>query len=119
MRSRTLLGGDRALLKLDIDEGEARPKLHVIMRRLRRAGYTPVWLSETRSPSGRGWHLVIDVRPRPTHPSQVVALQAILGSDPDREACNLARANVLGTMSGYARDRWNVLYKSRNSSRSS
>jgi hypothetical protein len=64
-----------------------------------------------RSPSGSGWHLVLTVVPEPQSPVEVVALQAILGSDPLREACNLHRANMFPTVSPFWQDRWNVLYK--------
>jgi len=111
VKARPLLAGDRSLLKLDIDKGCERPTLLMLCRRLRRAGYAIKWLSECISPSGKGWHIILDVKPSPVTPQEVVALQAVLGSDPAREACNLARANLLPRMSAYARDRWNVFYK--------
>lgn len=46
-------------------------------------------------------------------PSEVVALQVLLGSDPQREAFNLQRAHVLGDAPEFWRDRWNVLYSEK------
>lgn len=105
--------GRTAWLKLDIDAGMPRPTLYDLRRRLYRAGYRIQWLSECRSPGGRGWHLTLCVRPSPRTALEVVALQAILGSDPDREACNCWRARMLrdNEISGFWRERWNVLYR--------
>ena len=102
--------GDRGLLKIDWDTHADRLALGEIMRRLRRAGYRPSWLSECRSRSGRGWHVVMRVRPAPTSATEVVALQALLGSDARREACNLYRALSMSSAPQWMRDRWNVLY---------
>lgn len=81
---------------------------------LQRAGFVPIVLGQTRSPSGRGWHVELDVAPTPT-PLEVVALQAILGSDRGREACNLHRARMIvgGRVRGWWAERWNVLYAER------
>lgn len=57
----------------------------------------------------RGWHVVIEVRRR-LAPKTVVALQAILGSDPRRELFNLVRVLGLARHSMFWRERWNVLY---------
>lgn len=72
-----------------------------------------------------GWHLKIRLDPTPA-PIETVALQAILGSDPLRESCNLQRAREVerwaldaeegGSEIGHAaatfwRQRWNVLYR--------
>ena len=98
-------------MKLDIDKGMHRPKLHEIMRRLRRSGYKPVWMMETASPGGKGFHVVLALEPEPKTPQEVVAIQAILGSDPDREACNLRRAKIVHRASKYWRERWNGQYQ--------
>ena len=82
-----------------------------IQRLLSRAGYVPVWMSECRSPGGNGWHIVLELDPEPRTAEEVVALQAILGSDVNREACNLHRARVLWRVPKWARSWWNVLYK--------
>ncbi len=80
---------------------------------LRRAGYGIVWYSQTRSPSGKGWHLELEVTPRPRTLLAVVALQLLLNSDPFREACNINRAQIAHKLPRYWRERWNVLYASR------
>ena len=77
-------------------------------------GMRPLWcrLDRTR----RGWHLIVQWqqkrngrwRAADLKPAEAVAIQAILGSDPKREALNLMR-----TMSDYdaaGRRRWNILY---------
>lgn len=116
-------GGSRArarlswtVLKLDYDTrrlpglGRIRSYLGLVLMRLRRAGYRPLWLMQKRSPSGKGWHVMIEVEPRPRRREEVVALQAILGSDPQREACNLWRARQGGRVGRFWRERFNVLY---------
>jgi len=80
-----------ARLRLDIDAGRPRPKLVDICGLCKRAGYEVVAMSERRSPGGKGWHLTIDLEPRPRTMVEVVALQAILGSDAWREAVTLYR----------------------------
>lgn len=97
------------VVKLDID-GHRRPSMSDLARKLGRAGYRVEWMSECRSPRGRGWHLQLRLRPRPTTAEEVVALQAILGSDLLREACNLHRARMLPKVTPFWRRRWNVLY---------
>ena len=100
------------MIQLDIDAGVSVPRLSRLTRLTRRAGYRVTALSQTRSPSGKGWHLVLTVQPRPS-PLATVALQAILGSDKGREACNLYRVNrvMTGQVSAWWARRWNVLYR--------
>lgn len=98
-----------ALVKIDVDRADPLP-LSIVRRRLARAGFRLVRWTQRRSPSGTGWHLVARVAPCPESAPVVVALQAILGSDLDREACNLRRARVLDRMPVWARDFWNQLY---------
>lgn len=100
------------ILRLDVDKGKQPLALATIDRRLRRAGFRPLWLSQARSPGRGGWHLEIGVTPNPKSAVLVTALQAILGSDPAREACNLQRARWVDEkkVPRYWRDRWNVLY---------
>lgn len=63
-------------------------------------------IEETR----RGWHISLYVRRR-LSPLEIVALQAILGSDWKRELFNLARARGLAAAPSFWRkDRWNVFY---------
>lgn len=57
----------------------------------------------------RGWHVVVRCSGR-LSPVGTVAVQAILGSDPLREAHNLMRARKLGSVPKFWRKRWNVLY---------
>jgi len=103
------------ILRVDIDAGRRLLTVHRMMWLLRRAGYRLRWVSQVRSPSGTGWHLEARVSPAPTRAVEVVALQALLGSDPAREACNLQRARLVdsGKISEFWRKRWNVLYSSR------
>lgn len=98
------------LLKLDIDSGERMPNNRTIDHRLARAGFRRKRISRKRSPGGLGWHVTLEVDPSPASPLIVVALQAILGSDPQREACNLVRAIQYDNVTPFWRDRWNVLY---------
>lgn len=98
------------ILRLDVDRGRRLTSVVRLMWLLRRAGYHPVYLMQTRSPGGKGWHLEIQTRPPIRNRFELVALQAILGSDVAREACNLTRARMVPHLSAYWRDRWNVLY---------
>lgn len=107
----------QAQVKLDIDNEGGQPlergdrlSLDRIQLLLRRAGYRVVEHEVRRSPSGTGWHVVLTVRPRPKTPCEVVALQAICGSDPYREAMQMSRARWFGIMPRWTRDSWNVLY---------
>jgi hypothetical protein len=98
-------------LRLDFDAGVPVPPTREIAFRVMRAGFALVQLAKRRSPSGTGWHLVARVRPRPS-PIETVALQAICGSDPHREGCNLRRARTLPRLrrSHGSAPPWNVLY---------
>lgn len=57
-----------------------------------------------------GYHVVVGVEAVNLGPAAVVAAQAILGSDPKREAFNLMRVGKLATLPAFWRSRWNVLY---------
>lgn len=65
------------------------------------------------SRSRRGWHGELVVSGWWT-PAEVTALQAVLGSDPRRELCNLVRVRALKRMTPAGRrywgTRWNVLF---------
>ena len=100
-----------ARLRLDIDAGVKRPSLAVICGRCRRAGYAVTAVSERRSPGGKGWHLTVDLEPRPRTMVEVVALQAILGSDPWREAVTLYRCRQ--AWDADSREMANVLYSQK------
>jgi hypothetical protein len=99
-------------LKVDVDGG--RPlRLSVLVRRLARARRRVTRLAQRRSPSGRGWHLWVWVKPAPRSAVETVTLQALCGSDLEREAYNLNRATLVddARVSAFWRRRWNVLYK--------
>jgi hypothetical protein len=81
------------IIKLDYDRPQ-HPPIRRLCRLLERAGYRPVSMGFRRSPSGKGWHCWIVTEPTPKSLVEVVALQAILGSDPFREAVTLQRARV-------------------------
>lgn len=59
--------------------------------------------------SRRGWHVSIRWN-RAFDRSALVALQAVLGSDPRREALNLMRALADPQPAKWAAKRWNILY---------
>lgn len=105
-----MLSDWQARLKLDIDRARDRPPLWVLSKKLARAGYRIVLMGESRSPSGKGWHITLDVEPKPTTAMEVVALQAVLGGDPWREAMQVARARAFPHCPRFMRDSWNVLY---------
>lgn len=110
---RKMLSVDQAILKLDIDEGMERPGIRNMVHKLWRAGFRVLWMSECQSPGGKGFHIEMRVSPKPDRPETVAALQAILGSDPMREACNLYRARQIakGNVPDWMVTRWNVLYR--------
>lgn len=56
-----------------------------------------------------GMHVTVRVRGR-IAPVEVVAYQAILGSDPIREAINLVRVRYLAQAPPFWRHRWNLLF---------
>jgi hypothetical protein len=99
-----------AEVKLDIDSTMVRPTVDEMVRRLDRAGYRIVRMWERRSPGGKGWHIGLTLDPTPRTAVEVVALQAILGSDPYREAVTLARARIYASTPKFARSWYNVLY---------
>lgn len=101
------------LLKIDVDAGQKLLPVATYSALLRRAGKRMAYLRQSRSRSGKGWHIVLHVVPSCRTPMEVVALQAALGSDPFRECCNVLRVNNLGKVPRYWRTRWNVFYKGR------
>lgn len=71
-----------------------------------------------RSPSGKGWHVYVELDRPVSHWLEMVALQAILGSDRYREACNVQRVRTIAAMPwnemrDYWELRWNVFYQKR------
>lgn len=103
------------MLKLDHDPHAPRLSLRELVKRAKRAHRTIIALGERRSPSGRGWHRWLVVRPAPRTPHEIVALQLLFGSDPYREAYVLNRATQIARgrvpKQWQRADMWNVLYK--------
>lgn len=99
-------------LRLDVDRRAPLPLGRMVWL-LARAGYRLRWVSQRRSPSGRGWHVEALTRPAIRSCVEVAALQAVLGSDPARESCNVHRARMVdsGRVTGWWASRWNVLYR--------
>lgn len=100
-----------SVVKVDIDEGRDPLTLATTRWVLGRAGFRVRTYVKRRSPSGKGWHVIVTVTPRPRSALEVVALQLLLASDRMREACNVRRARVLDQMPKWARKHWNVLYE--------
>lgn len=98
---------DNTVVKLDWDR-PAFPDLGRIVRLCQRSGYRVCGIGSRPSPGGKGWHLWIVTTPKPKSLQEVVALQAILGSDPWREAVTLYRVNRATTRD--LRRMANVLY---------
>lgn len=103
-----------SVLRIDLDPGQEVYTIDHLCALLRRAGRRIRWLSQTRSGSGKGWHIEIAITPGCASPIEVVALQAICGSDRYREACNVLRVRTLERLGPKLRRywgrRWNVLY---------
>lgn len=97
-------------LKIDYDAGRPRPSDAELAALLARAGYSIVRRVEYVSGGGEGRHLILSLDPEPATPMEIVALQAVCGSDPFREACNVQRARRLPDVDPFFRERWNVLY---------
>ena len=104
---------DAGPLKLDYDSDAERVPLRQLRRRLQFAGYRIKAHAAKRSPSGRGWHVVLTTDPPIGTPMEVVALQAVCGSDPYREASNVLRARILPAVPPFWQQRWNVLYAAK------
>lgn len=106
-----------SVLKIDLDPGDPVYALDHVVGLLQRANKRAVWLMQERSRSGKGWHLWLKVRPACADLMEVVALQAILGSDRYREANNVCRVRTLAKLPrsrrAFWRDRLNVLYAAR------
>lgn len=86
-------------------------------RLLARAGYQIVRRSVRRSGSGKGWHVKVYLNRNVSSWMEMVALQAVLGSDRYREACNVQRVRTIASLSPEMRvfwePRWNVFYERR------
>jgi hypothetical protein len=92
---------------LDIDHRRQAPALDELYKVFHVLQITPEWIRQDKT--RHGWHVVIKL-PRRLHKLALVALQAILGSDPRRETLNLMRALSIG-MTGFAAERWNILFE--------
>jgi len=95
------------ILKLDRDDGRAFPlwRLWWVLRLL---GWRAEWIEYHRS--RRGWHVQVAV-PGRVSPVAVVAVQAVMGSDRNREAFNLARARMIESGRAPRSWRYNVLFE--------
>ena len=81
------------------------PTIHEVLEIARILRVEVDWLEYT--PSRRGYHLAIRWKQK-WHPLETIALQAMLGSDPKREAFNLLR--VRSGTDVIKNRRWNVLF---------
>lgn len=101
-------------LKIDVDPGQPLYDVEHMRRLLDRAGYRMLSRVKERSGSGKGWHVRVFIDPVPSSFMEVVALQAVLGSDRYREACNVQRVRTLAELTPehkeYWSKRWNVFY---------
>jgi hypothetical protein len=99
------------LLKLDIDGPIPRGFFFRLMHcvKLWQCPIETVRYDRTR----HGWHVIVAVDVELSNET-IVAAQAILGSDPKREAFNLMRCRYLRLQSKFWRARFNVLYKSHS-----
>jgi hypothetical protein len=93
----------------DFDRRVIHPEQRVFkLSRLIRVN--PKWIELRRT--ARGWHMTIEWDCA-LSPVAQVAIQAILGSDPYREAFNLGRIRG-SAINGYMQnDRWNLLFKEK------
>src|SRR5882762_6517679 len=100
------------MLKIDVDS-RRRLSRKALLQRARIAQVELVGVTDLRSPSGRGWHRYLVVRPAPKTALETVALQLLFGSDPVREAFNLTRARLVDgkAVSAFWRARFNTLYE--------
>jgi hypothetical protein len=85
------------------------PRLAQIFVGLRLCGLHVIRMRDDRT--RKGWHRIITLR-ESLSPCEIIALQAVLGSDRRRENLNLMRymrTRDYG-MSKYQGKRWNILY---------
>jgi|ERR1700674_2346138 len=101
--------GDSKTLLLDFDMACPVPRLVPFLARLRIIGLRARWVSYRRT--AHGWHVEIGINASLT-PSELVAAQAVLGSDLRRETMNLRRAISLRVHkhSRFWRKRWNIFF---------
>ena len=101
-------GNDGSRLYIDIDQREAKP-LREMWYRFRVLGVRFEWIRYDRT--DRGWHIVCQLT-RAYDPVAIVAMQAVFGSDPERESFNLARVieNRRKGASAWKKSRTNILF---------
>jgi hypothetical protein len=104
-RRRRLLG---RVLRVDLDRAQLPGRMYRrIVGTLRWLRVRPTLVVIERT--ARGWHIKVRLARR-LSPVTVVALQAILGSDPAREVFNLRRARNLHRVPAELRDRYSVFF---------
>lgn len=98
----------RTVLRLDYDRlCPPRDSYRRVVAALRWLRLRPLAIVYRRT--ARGWHVKVAVSRR-CSALVVVALQAIMGSDPRRETFNLVRARVLPRVPSEWRTRYSVLF---------
>jgi hypothetical protein len=95
-------------LLLDWDGPNCRVRYEQMRLVLAITGLRPQLIQLDRT--AHGWHCIVWLRGRNLSPLATVALQAMCGSDPKREAFNFRRVRRLRLVSPWWRERWNVLY---------
>jgi hypothetical protein len=114
------------ILKIDVDSPRGRLNWRQLEARARIVHLALIDVKDERSPSGQGWHRLIEVRricgedARFTA-KETVFLQLLFGSDPIREAFNWHRARLVDArqVARFWRSRWNVLYSTTSKRRAS
>ena len=94
---------------LDFDMARPVPRYSSLLVTLRTLKLGPQWLCYSRT--HKGWHVTIHLR-NGLRREEIVAAQAILGSDKKREMLNLMRVMAMNRYgaSPFWRKRWNILY---------
>ena len=95
---------------MDYDKDTLLPTIPQLYSLFRVLGLRPIAVVYKKSK--RGWHIVA-VFPEKYKPMELVAIQAICGSDPMREALNWVRASQPGQLRGFWGRRWNILYSKK------
>jgi len=101
----------KTMLRLDYDHCNTFSKT-ALTRRSRLAGVRILRIRSRRSPSLTGWHVLVFLQGH-FRPMERIALQAILSSDPAREALNFRRVKALGEKAAikWEGKLWNVLFQ--------
>lgn len=100
-------------LLLDFDMARPIPCLITLLARVRIIGLRTRWVSYRRTV--HGWHVEVGINAS-LKPSEQVAAQFALGSDPRRETMNLRRAISLRIHprgSRFWKKRWNILFQDK------